>query len=77
MSLGILGEHYDREILPKFVSLFLGIIFLGQGISAGIGGIVIQSFSWRTILAAFSILSLLSWPLPPRGLQPMALLQAS
>lgn len=61
VSLGILGEHYDREILPKFVSLFLGIIFLGQGISAGIGGIVIQSFSWRTILAAFSILSLLSF----------------
>ena len=61
VSLGILGEHYDREILPKFVSLFLGIIFLGQGISAGIGGIIIQSFSWRTILAAFSILSLLSF----------------
>ena len=43
VSLGISGEHYDREILPKFVSLFLGIIFLGQGISAGIGGIIIQS----------------------------------
>jgi predicted MFS family arabinose efflux permease len=61
VSLGILGELYKKEILTKLVGLFLGLIFLGQGLSSAVGGWLIEISNWRNIFILFSILSLLSF----------------
>ncbi|OCG20937.1 hypothetical protein A9G11_09590 [Gilliamella sp. wkB108] len=61
VSLGILGELYKNEILTKLVGIFLGLIFLGQGLSSAIGGWLIEISTWRNIFLIFSILSLLSF----------------
>ncbi|OOX78835.1 MFS transporter [Snodgrassella alvi] len=61
VSLGILGELYEKEILTKFVGIFLGLIFLGQGLSSAVGGWLIEISNWRNIFILFSILSLLSF----------------
>ncbi|MCW8996036.1 MAG: MFS transporter [Psychromonas sp.] len=59
-SLGLLGEFYNGEKLIKQISIFLGLLFLGQGLSAGIGGWLIEIFNWRALFLLFSLLALLS-----------------
>ena len=54
-------ELYEKEILTKFVGIFLGLIFLGQGLSSAVGGWLIEISNWRNIFILFSILSLLSF----------------
>ena len=61
VSLGILGEFFQKEYLAKIVGLFLGIVFLGQGISSGIGGWLIENMGWQEIFVIFSGLSFLSF----------------
>lgn len=61
VSLGILGETYDRSQLTKVVGLFLGIVFLGQGLSAGIGGWLIEHIGWRQIFLIFSGAAIISF----------------
>lgn len=61
VSLGILGELYQKETLTKLVGIFLGLIFLGQGLSSAIGGWLIELSSWRKIFILFSLLSFLSF----------------
>ena len=51
VSLGILGELYEKEILTKFVGIFLGLIFLGQGLSSAVGGWLIEISNWRNIFS--------------------------
>jgi predicted MFS family arabinose efflux permease len=61
VSLGILGEFFQKEFLTKIVGLFLGIVFLGQGFSSGIGGWLIENMGWQEIFIIFSGLSFLSF----------------
>ena len=61
VSLGILGELYKNEILTKLLGIFLGLVFLGQGLSSAIGGWLIEISGWRNIFIVFSILSLVSF----------------
>ncbi|QTF06990.1 MFS transporter [Brenneria izadpanahii] len=61
VSLGILGQFFEKDTLTKLVGIFLGFIFLGQGISSGIGGWLIEISSWRKIFLIFSALSFISF----------------
>jgi len=61
VSLGILGEFYKRDVLTKLVGVFIGIVFLGQGISSGVGGWLIEVTGWRQMLLIFSIMALISF----------------
>lgn len=60
ISLGILSDFFENEYLTKVISLFLGIVFLGQGISSAIGGWLIGTIDWTDIFLIFSFLSIVS-----------------
>lgn len=61
VSLGILGELYKNEVLTKLLGIFLGLVFLGQGLSSALGGWLIELSDWRHIFLFFSILSFISF----------------
>ncbi|MBN7287503.1 MFS transporter [Campylobacter curvus] len=61
VSLGILGDEYSEQDRQKFVGIFLGSVFLGQGLSAGLGGWIVSSWSWRASFLIFCILSAASF----------------
>ncbi|MFC2492612.1 MAG: MFS transporter [Campylobacter curvus] len=61
VSLGILGDEYSEQDRQKFVGIFLGSVFLGQGLSAGLGGWIVSSWSWRASFLIFCILSTTSF----------------
>ena len=50
-----------KEPASKIVAIFLGSVFLGQGLSAALGGWAVARFSWREIFLAFSALSAVSF----------------
>lgn len=60
VSLGTLGELYSPQRLSKIIGLFFGSVFLGQGLSAGLGGWLLELGGWRSIFIIFSVLSLIS-----------------
>lgn len=60
VSLGALGELYTPQMLTNVIGLFFGSVFLGQGLSAGLGGWLLELGGWRSIFAIFSVLSLIS-----------------
>ncbi|CAG9000595.1 MAG: Bicyclomycin resistance protein [Candidatus Celerinatantimonas neptuna] len=61
VSMGILGDFFQKEQLVKYVGIFFGIVFLGQGLSSGIGGWLIQLISWKDIFFIFSIMAFCSF----------------
>jgi len=68
VSLALLGDTLEEKERQGGVGLFMGYVFLGQGLSVGLGGILAQSITWRSAfmligLAAFaSALSLRKLP---------------
>lgn len=61
VCLGVIGDAYDDKDRQKIVAIFLGSVFLGQGLSAALGGWAVARFSWREIFLAFSALSAVSF----------------
>ena len=43
------------------VGILMGITFTGQGLSAGLGGILTDWMGWRASFAAFAVLALVAW----------------
>lgn len=43
------------------VGILMGITFTGQGLSAGLGGILTDLVGWRAAFAAFGVLAALAW----------------
>ncbi|MEN6412270.1 MAG: MFS transporter [Veillonellales bacterium] len=69
VSLALIGDTVSVSERQKNVGMFMGIVFLGQGLSAGLGGIFAQYVSWRTAFAFFAAAAagtvLLLQKLPP------------
>ncbi len=54
VSLALIGDTIPTSERQMYVGKFMGIVFLGQGLSSGLGGALTKYFSWR---AAFIFLT--------------------
>lgn len=61
VSLGIIGDLVASNERQIYVGKFMGIVFLGQGLSSGLGGFLVHFLNWRFIFGLFSIIALLSF----------------
>lgn len=57
VSLALLGDTVTPSERQKYVGMFIGVVFLGQGVGAGLGGIVAEYINWRTIFAVLAALA--------------------
>jgi len=54
ISLACIGDAIPPKERQHYVGIFMGIVFLGQGLSVGIGGLLAELFSWRVPFMLFS-----------------------
>jgi len=59
VSLALIGDTVRVEERQSAVGSFMGISFLGQGLSMGIGGAIAFFLSWRGVFIAYAALSAL------------------
>ena len=57
ISLALLGDTVRMEERQAAIGAFMGIAFLGQGLSMGIGGAIAYFLSWRGVFLAYAALS--------------------
>ncbi len=58
VSLALIGDRMPPSIRQKYVGRFMGIVFLGQGLSAGFGGLLAKYVSWRIIFIVFAVMAI-------------------
>jgi predicted MFS family arabinose efflux permease len=58
ISLAFIGDTVPAVYRPVYVGRFMGIVFLGQGISAGLGGVFAKYLSWRVAFAFFFMVAI-------------------
>ncbi|WP_222427805.1 MFS transporter [Sporomusa sp. KB1] len=58
VSLAVIGDTVSLLERQKYVGRFMGIVFLGQGLSVGLGGIFANFISWRVAFIFFAVLTL-------------------
>jgi predicted MFS family arabinose efflux permease len=57
VSLSVIGDAVPPERRQGFVGAFMGIVFTGQGLSCGLGGLLTKCVSWRTAFLVFALLA--------------------
>ena len=60
ISLALIGDLIPIERRQQAIGTFMGIAFLGQGLSMAIGGSIAYFVSWRGVFFTYAALSLLS-----------------
>ena len=60
ISLALIGDVVPLQERQAAIGTFMGISFLGQGLSMAIGGTIAYFLSWRGVFAAYAILALVS-----------------
>lgn len=63
VSQAFVGDTVGQERRAGAVGILMGITFTGQGLSAGLGGIITDLVGWRAAFAAFGVLALIAWAL--------------
>ena len=61
VSQAFVGDVVGPEHRAGAVGILMGITFTGQGLSAGLGGILTDLVGWRAAFAAFGMLAALAW----------------
>ena len=59
ISLALIGDLFPVQERQNAIGSFLGILFLGQGLSMVIGGAIAFLFNWRGVFGVYAIISLL------------------
>ncbi|MTJ79977.1 MAG: MFS transporter [Telmatospirillum sp.] len=59
VSLAAIGDRVPPDRRQAAVGRFMGIVFLGQAVAVGLGGMVAEFLSWRTVFTLFTMLALL------------------
>ena len=70
VSLAMIGDETEPEKRPQSVGLFMGMVFLGQGVSAGFGGFFAGWLDWRmtfVCLIAIALVTLWLYRRLPEG----------
>ncbi|MHB1131061.1 MAG: MFS transporter [Chloroflexota bacterium] len=57
VSLALIGDTVRMEERQSAIGQFMGISFLGQGLSMGIGGAIAFFLSWRGVFATYAVIS--------------------
>jgi predicted MFS family arabinose efflux permease len=60
VSLALIGDTFQLPERQIAIGTFMGISFLGQGLSMAIGGTTAYFFNWRWVFGAYSILAAIS-----------------
>lgn len=60
VSLALIGDTVPTSNRQVYVGRFMGIVFLGQGLSAGLGGLITKYISWRGAFIFFSLVAICS-----------------
>ena len=63
VSQAFVGDTVGHDRRAGAVGILMGITFTGQGLSAGLGGILTDLVGWRAAFAAFGVLALAAWAL--------------
>ena len=58
ISLALIGDIFPMKERQGAIGTFMGISFLGQGLSMAIGGIIAYLLNWRGVFGVYAILSL-------------------
>ena len=61
VSQALVGDVVSAEDRAGAVGLLMGITFTGQGLSAGLGGIVTGLVGWRAAFVCFGVLAIVAW----------------
>ena len=61
VSQAIVGSVVSEQDRQGAIGLLMGITFTGQGLSAGLGGIICDLVGWRAAFMCFGILGALAW----------------
>ena len=61
VSQAIVGDVVSEQDRQGAIGLLMGITFTGQGLSAGLGGIICDLVGWRAAFVCFGILGALAW----------------
>lgn len=59
ISLALIGDMFPVQERQGAIGTFMGISFLGQGLSMAIGGSIAYFFNWRGVFGAYAILALI------------------
>ena len=57
VSLALIGDSVPVNERQVYVGKFMGIVFLGQGLSSGLGGILAKYISWRVAFVVFALVA--------------------
>ena len=61
VSQAFVGDVVEPARRGGAVGMLMGITFTGQGLSAGLGGILTELVGWRIAFASFGILAAMAW----------------
>ena len=61
VSQALVGDTVGPRERSGAVGLLMGITFAGQGLSAGLGGIITDLVGWRAAFVCFGVLGLVAW----------------
>ena len=61
VSQAFVGDVVGPDRRAGAVGILMGITFTGQGLSAGLGGILTDLVGWRAAFAAFGVLAFAAW----------------
>lgn len=60
VSLALIGDLFPMEERQSAIGAFMGISFLGQGLSMAIGGSIAYFLNWRGVFAVYAVLAVFS-----------------
>lgn len=61
VSQAFVGDVVGQRNRAGAVGILMGITFTGQGLSAGLGGILTDAVGWRAAFVSFGLLAALAW----------------
>lgn len=61
VSQAFVGDVVGSEQRAGAVGILMGITFTGQGLSAGLGGVLTDFMGWRAAFAVFGVLAFVAW----------------
>jgi predicted MFS family arabinose efflux permease len=59
ISLAMIGDIFHMEERQGAIGTFMGISFLGQGLSMAIGGTIAYFLNWKGVFASYAVLALI------------------
>lgn len=57
--MALIGDIFPMEERQSAIGTFMGISFLGQGLSMVIGGTIAYFLNWRGVFASYAVLALI------------------